>query len=59
MASQRAVNVYGIFLTDEERKEWNKREKTTYLEVEIPKKMEKRLSKMIELEIKKYHKNKK
>lgn len=58
MNEQKPINVYGINLTDEEIEEWSKREETTYLEYEIPKALENKLSKMIEKEIKYYRENK-
>ena len=54
----KVINAYGINLTPEEIIEWAKREKTTYLEFEIPIGLRKKLSKLVEKEIKSYRKNK-
>lgn len=50
------VHVYGIFLTPEQIKELDKYHKTTYLEYEIPKKLERKLNKIIKEEIRLFKK---
>lgn len=58
-AKETSVNVYGINLTAKQRKEWAKREPTTWLEMEIPRALNEKLVELIGKEIEKYKKNKK
>ena len=56
MAEEQVIHVYGILpLPDEVRKKrtWHK---TTWIEAEVPKKLEKKLYKMINEEVKRFKK---
>ena len=50
------VSVYGCFFSPEELRERAKWHDTTYLEYEIPKKLQKKLWKIIDKEIKQFEK---
>jgi len=50
------INAYGIDLSAQEIKRRKKWHTETYIEYEVPKKIEKKLSKIIESEIKKFNK---
>lgn len=55
MAEKKIINVYGINLTDEEKIEWSKRERKTWLEYEIPVSLKGKLTKIIEKNLKKHY----